>query len=136
MSRDFGLAVVDLAKKWGLPDADIIDSYYQAHPRDDGRMRHQQVSSCRGSITHEGPLELPRGEVDIEEAITMLRHLHDLFIRVILRMLNYDGTYSPLTTDYLDTVEVDWVKPDTDPPRLGYGRGQQTCALRSQLGTQ
>jgi hypothetical protein len=123
-NRDFGLAVVDLAKKFGFPDAEIIDRYYQAHPRDDRRMWHQLVSRYRGRVTHVGPLEFPKGEVDIEEAITMLRHLHDLFTRVILKMLDYNGTYNPWTTDYLDKVEVDWVKSNTNPSKLGYGKGR------------
>jgi hypothetical protein len=122
--RHFGLAVVDLAAKFGFPDAEIIDRYYQANPRDDRRVWHQLVSGYRGRITHEGPLGFPGKDLDIEEAITMLRHLHDLLIRVILKMLGYDGTYNPSTTDYFDKVEVDWVKSTTDPSKLGYGKGQ------------
>jgi hypothetical protein len=80
-------------------------------------MAHQDIAKQK-------PIGYPRGEVDIEEAITMLRHLHDLFTRVILKMLGYKGTYDPWTFDDLDKVEVDWVKPSTDPSNLGYGKGQ------------
>ncbi len=125
VDRNFGLAIVDLARKLGFPDADVLDRYYQAHPRHDGRSWDQMLSAYRGRITHEGPLSFPRGHDDVEDAINLLRHLHDLFTRMILKMIGYDGMYNPWATDSLEALSVDWVTPDTDATRLGYGRREK-----------
>jgi hypothetical protein len=117
---DFGLAVVDLLEHFGFPDADIVDRYYEKNPRADERKWHQMLSLYRGIVTHEGPLTFPGGDPEIKDVLCLFVHLHDLLVRVILKMISYDGTYNPWVTKQLEKKAVDWVTPATDASELGY----------------
>ncbi len=47
-------------------------------------------------------------------------HLHDILTRIVLKRLNYDGTYQPMVAKVLVDVQPDWVRADIPPARLGY----------------
>ena len=119
--RDFGLAVADLLKLFKLPDADIVDAYYQTNPRPDGRRTWASVLSYyRGAPTHRGYFNFSGKEHDLYDILTIKDHLHDILLRIIFKIIDYDGTYQPPVIKGTIDSEADWVKPDTPISRLGY----------------
>lgn len=46
-------------------------------------------------------------------------YLHDIAVRILLKLLKYDDTYYP-TIRYDDDQPVDWVNEDTTARLLGY----------------
>lgn len=121
--RKFGLALIDLIKKFDLPDADIVETHYQINPRPDGYKWHQVLSYYRGAVIHEGYFNF-RGEgYDRYDVVRIWKHLHDILIRIVLKMLCYNGTYQRsvlIPGDWAASWPVDWVKPDTPASELGY----------------
>lgn len=47
-------------------------------------------------------------------------HLHDLLVRIILKMIKYDGTYQPIVIIATARQPVDWVQPSMSAENLGY----------------
>lgn len=121
--RKFGLALIDLIKKFGLPDADIVETHYEINPRSDGYKWHQVLSYYRGAVIHEGYFSF-RGEgYDRYDVVRIWKHLRDILIRIVLKMLCYDGTYQRsvlIPGDWAASWPVNWVKPDTPASELGY----------------
>ncbi len=61
--RKFGLALIDLIRKFDLPDADIVETHYQINPRPDGYKWHQVLSYYRGAVIHEGYFSFRGGRI-------------------------------------------------------------------------
>jgi hypothetical protein len=121
--RDFGLAFIDLLKKFSLPDADIVNIHHQTDPRSDEYEWHQVLSHYRGIVIHEGYFNLRDDRCDSYDLVRIWKHLHDILIRIVLKMLCYDGTYQRsvlIPGDWAASWPVDWVKPDTPASELGY----------------
>lgn len=121
--RDFGLAFIDLLKKFSLPDADIVNIHHQTDPRSDEYEWHQVLSHYRGIVIHEGYFNLKDNKYDRYDLVRIWKHLHDILIRIVLKMLCYDGTYQRsvlIPGDWAASWAVDWVKPDTPASELGY----------------
>lgn len=121
--RDFGLAFIDLLKKFNLPDADIVDAHYQINPRPDGYKLHQVLSHYRGVVIHEGYFNFSEEEYESYDVLRIWKHVHDILIRIVLKMLQYDGTYQRavlIPGDWKASWPLDWVKPNTSASELGY----------------
>ena len=119
----FGLKAIGLIDQFDLLDAKIIDAHYQTNPRLDKRMWHQVLSHYRGVVFHQGFFDFNTGEYDFYDLLRIKYHLHDILIRIVLKMLCYDGTYQravPISGDWEAPWPVDWVKPDTPASELGY----------------
>jgi hypothetical protein len=114
---DFGLAVVELAKRHGFPDADILDADYI--PRIHGKTWAALLSELRGAAIHEGHIEF-RERHNIAEVFKLLRHLHDLLARIIFKECRYEGTYQTQLERYTNATSVDWVKPEFNADRLRF----------------
>lgn len=120
IDRDFGLAVTDLLKHLGLHDADIIDAYYQSNPRADGRTHWSSVlSTYRGIAVHTGDFSFQEQTYDIHDVVRITYHLYDILVRIVFKMLGYDGTYQPIIRNQT-SQPVDWVKADLPARELGY----------------
>jgi len=118
--RDFGLAVTDLLKHLGLHDADIIDAYYQSNPRADGRTHWSSVlSRYRGIAVHTGDFSFQEKTYDIHDVVRITYHLYDILVRIVFKMLGYDGTYQPIIRNQT-SQPVDWVNADLPARELGY----------------
>src|SRR6266404_207699 len=118
---DFGLAVTQLLKHFDFPDADIIDAFYQGTPRSDGIPTWASVlSHYRGTIMHSGHYKFSDGTHDIDDVIRINYHLLDILIRIILKIVGYDGTYQSPVIRATNAVPVDWVTSDLPADRLGY----------------
>jgi hypothetical protein len=120
VDRDFGLAVADLIRSFGFLDARIVDSFFQSNPRRDGRQTWVSVvSNYRGTAIHKY-LEVTADREVLEDALRTIDHCHDILVRLILKMLNYSGTYRPMVRPSPNEKLVDWVEATTPPNELGY----------------
>jgi hypothetical protein len=118
---DFGLAVCALLKQFNLPDADIIDAYYAANPRSDGRKSWSSVLSYyRGAPTHTGFFNFSGKEHDADDIIIIMEHLRDVLLRIIFQIAGYDGTYQPPLVSWVIDAKHDWVKANTPAAKLGF----------------
>jgi hypothetical protein len=118
-TRDFGLSVGDLLRKFGLNDATVRDAHFRTKTSG-ARTWSSDLSRFRGAPIHEGCFDIDGGRFDIDNVITVTRHLHDALVRVILKMLKYEGRYQPTVTPGTTTESADWVRADTPARRLGF----------------
>lgn len=116
----FGKAVMALLERFGLPDGNIIDAYYEVQPRPDKRRWSDVLSRYRGLAMHVGYFDTDGGHHDLDDIVRIYYHLHDILIRIIFKMLGYEGTYQPTVTHMTAIKPTDWVDPDTPPSLLGY----------------
>jgi hypothetical protein len=121
-SGHFGLAVVDLLNKFGLPDAIIVDAHYakKAPPGEVAPTWASYLSHLRGASLHEGFFDIRSGEFGVQDIVVANNHLHDLLVRIILKMIKYDGAYQPTVIIPATTQPVDWVQPSMSAVKLGY----------------
>jgi hypothetical protein len=117
-TRDFGLSLSDLLKLFDLPDLILIENYYQTSKSGKSWIRY--ISHCRGVVMHKGFLDFYGDEFDPKEINIIRSHLHDILLRLIFKMLNYDGIYQSPTGPLPNRNEANWVKPITSPDKLGY----------------
>lgn len=116
--RDFGLAVIELLNHFLLPDCDVINNYYLHNPRTDNRNFAAVLSYYRGAIVHEGYFNFHSGSYEFEDVVRVLKHLHDILIRLNLIMLEYRGHYiTPISNS---SKPVNWVNVSTLASELGY----------------
>jgi hypothetical protein len=115
--KGFGVAVVDLIKKFWLADAQILEDHYRGRTMGWGAI----LAHYRGDVTHHGYLDILEAGHDWEEIAAVRNHLHDVLARVILKILEFDGGYSPgVITQRVVPLTVDWVKPHFTAQALGY----------------
>jgi hypothetical protein len=116
--KAFGLAVTVLLKAFWLPDAQILEEHYRGRTDSWGVL----LSHYRGDVTHHGYLDILEAGHDWEEIAAIRNHLHDALARVILKILQFDGSYNPGVVTYRGAFAVDWVKPHFSARALGYKR--------------
>jgi hypothetical protein len=114
--KAFGLAVAKLLKAFWLPDAHILENHFPSRTNSWGAL----LSHYRGDVTHHGYLDILEAEHDWEEIAAIRNHLHDALARVILKILRFDGGYSPGVITYRGSFTVHWVKPHYLGKALGY----------------
>lgn len=114
--KNFGSQLQELLDRLGLYDAEAMEA-----ARVPGGWL-QTVNRCRNDVVHDGFLDIFSGAYDEEEIEGIMIHLHDLSVRVALRLLGYGGTYQPTVTMALADRTTDWVSPDTPAASLGYLR--------------
>jgi len=105
-------SIINMVTALGLKDIDIIP---------DRTKWRNDINRYRNQVIHDVyfDFDIPIQNQSLSEAGTYLVHLYDLLIRIILKMLNYDGIYKSYLKDGI--VLVDWVQPTTTPPSdLGY----------------
>lgn len=117
-ARDFGLCLSDLLKLFDLADINIIEEYYQTSKSGKSWIRY--ISHCRGVEIHKGFLDFYGDEFDHIEIDIIKSHLHDILLRLVFKMLNYDGIYRSPIRPLPNPKDVDWVRPVTSPKELGY----------------
>lgn len=116
----FGLAVVELLRRFNMPDTDVLQPYLAAHPVAGTHNMPSLLSFLRGSVTHEAYFDLPSGRHDLYEVLMVLDHLHDVLLRIIFKSLGYAGPYLPPLVPIGGPAPVDWVTATTPPGSLGY----------------
>jgi len=120
VQRGFGADVSELIRGEGLHDLEVVEAFFTANPRNDGRDWLSLLSYYRGLVMHNGYIDFDGQPTARQDASALLDHLHDLLLRLMLKRLGYGGTYQPTVIRLTTDSELDWVKPDTPPRRLGY----------------
>jgi hypothetical protein len=111
-----GLAAVALLKKFGLPDADVIDAFLASKGRPDWATL---ISIYRNATVHEGYLDFTTKH-DAREVIQLCAHLKDVLTRIVLKECDYDGSYDSVLRHSFGPQPIDWVRADTDPSDLHF----------------
>lgn len=117
----YGKAVLALLKQFDFPDAEVVSSYYAIKPRADKRNWIDVLSYYRGIVIHNSYFNFSEEEQEMRDAVRVIYHLHDILIRMVLKLLNYEAPYQPIMAKYVGySVQPDWVKLDTPAHELGY----------------
>jgi len=115
----FGLAVVELLRKYGLEDGVVVNTVLTA--RTPPSSWAQILSKIRGAAIHTGYFELEDRE-ELFSLYAFIRHLHDVVIRLLLMGSGYTGTYQPLVAQWVgEGKPLDWVKATITPAELRLG---------------
>ncbi|MBZ5672374.1 MAG: hypothetical protein LAO04_21965 [Acidobacteriia bacterium] len=109
--QDFGLALRKLTGHFGLLDLDVLEPYYATHPGPGGRNWVRLLSYYRGAVFHEGYLDLDSPATPVGEVLGFILHLHDLLVRILLKIIGYRGTYQPRSIRATAAETVDWFRP-------------------------
>jgi len=117
-SRDFGIAVKDLLKILRLHDAEVLDRYYQSSAQQ-GASWAGILSAARGEVIHRGFLRI-RDRNALRSWFDFARHLHDLCKRIVLREIDYRGSYQASTNPWPGEYSVDRVTPTMEVQDLGF----------------
>jgi hypothetical protein len=118
--NDFGLAVAELLRHFGFPDADVLQPHLATHPVAGITNWPGLVSLLRGSVAHEAYFDLESGRHSLDEVLTVIDHVQDLLFRVLFKTLGYNGSYQPPIPPLPREAPVAWVIPTTPPAMLGY----------------
>jgi len=119
--NSFGLAVTQLLKHFSLPDSDIVDAHYLNNPRSDGIQTWSGVlSKYRGAPIHSGFFNISESEHDFNDIVAIETHLHDVLLRLIFKIVGYEGTYQPPVKKESWDAPTDWVVPSLAARELGY----------------
>jgi hypothetical protein len=119
--NSFGLAVTQLLQHFSLPDSEIVDAHYLNNPRSDGIPTWSGVlSKYRGAPVHSGFFNISENKYDANDIVTIETHLHDVLLRIIFKIVGYEGTYQPPVTKETWDAPTDWVVPSLPASELGY----------------
>jgi hypothetical protein len=120
--KDFGLKVLDLLNFYQMADVAIMARYYLQLPEGKNSWAGF-LSSIRNSPLHDGYFAIQDGAFDSDELVNVEDHLHDVLIRIALKILEYDGEYQPKVIDHwVDGKTRDWVTENISAVDLGYER--------------
>jgi hypothetical protein len=117
--KSFGLAVADLAESFGFLDALALDAHMSAHPHPKAKTWPGVLTYYRNAATHDAYFDFPRRE-DLYDVLRVMRHLHDLLLRVLFKTVGYDGPYQSPIPPAAMRPSVDWVTATTPACALGY----------------
>jgi hypothetical protein len=117
--KSFGLAVADLAQKFGLHDAQVLDAFLAAKPHSTGKTWPGVLTYYRAAATHDAYFDWAQRE-DLYTILRVRDHLHDLLLRVLFKTVGYDGPYQPPIPPLMQRESPDWVTPATPPGLLGF----------------
>ena len=118
--NSYGRAVIDLMHKFDLKDAEIIEAFYETNPRWDNRKWINVLPYYRGKTMHSGYFEFGENEHFRKDIPRFHRHLRDILLRIVLKMINYEGTYRPNVKQKMTICRTDWVNSGTSASELGY----------------
>lgn len=118
--KDFGVKVCDLAARYGLHDAMVLDAYFSAHPIRGCSTWAAVLSAFRGAATHEAFFDIG-GRHDLWEIQRLKDHLYDLLLRIVWKIVGYDGPYETPIPPTRTLDDVNWVTAATSPTELGFG---------------
>jgi hypothetical protein len=102
----------------GLPDRIVLDPWFQSQSRWQ-RDWLAVLVDLRARVVHRGVAGAGEEHLPIDEAVSITRHLEDLVLRVVFRLLGYSGLYQPPLGEWRTQRSVDWVTPTTTPGDLG-----------------
>lgn len=113
----FGRAVLRLLERFGLADAQLMA---RASKGNASRWA-AELSEYRSIPMHAGHFDVRSPRHNPDRLVATWRHLTDITVRVLLKILGYKGKYHPAVGLSPQVVRpLDWVKPDFDQRHLGY----------------
>jgi hypothetical protein len=115
-----GRAIVNMLSQLGLHDVEAIDPFLSAHRWLGEKSLARLLDQCRGRLAHHGYLADAGEGPSPRQAFNLLLYLQDLTLRVVLRIIGYDGLYDPPVLRFRGSESVDWVKAGTAPDLLGF----------------
>ena len=118
--RGFGRSVVNLMLQFGLNDGSVVESFYKENPRWDKRKWIDVLPYYRGKTMHSGYFKFHENKNYRMDVPRIQKHLHDILLRIVLKILSYEGTYHPTVKNIRSNDHVDWVSRDTPASELGY----------------
>jgi hypothetical protein len=118
--NDFGRAVLELLRRFDLHDADVLQPHLAAHPVAGNDNWPGLISCYRGTVTHEGYFDLLSGRHDTFEILDVTDHFHDVLLRVLFKIVGYNGLYEIQMPPRYRCEPVPWVTTGTHPGALGY----------------
>jgi len=110
LDTTYGKSVVKLMHKFCLKDVEIVETHYKSHPRRDKRKWVQVLPYYRGKTMHSGYFKFYENEYYRSDVPRICRHLHDILLRIVLKMLDYKGTYQPTLKNFKSVDSLDWIK--------------------------
>ncbi|MHB8856954.1 MAG: hypothetical protein ACYC6K_10090 [Bellilinea sp.] len=123
VSRAFGLTVMDLLAKFNLCDEQVMNNYYSHQSKREKRTWAGKLSMYRGTVIHNGYFQTRNGLHNFDEIIQTEDHLHDILVRIALKILNFEGNYQPrMIRPFVTDKTANWVTETTPAEELGYGR--------------
>jgi hypothetical protein len=117
--KSFGLAVTDLAQKFGFHDASVLHAHFAAHPHPTDKSWPGILTFYRAAATHDAYFDWSKRE-DLYTILRVRDHLLDLLLRVLFKTIGYDGPYQSPIPPLMQRNSVDWVTPTTPAGLLGY----------------
>lgn len=121
--RSFGISVAKLIDHFGLPDNNVAEPFFLAHHGGRGPGFCSALSWMRGKAIHGGYFDFAGGSDDVDEIVAMSRHLHDLVLRILLKLVGYDDLYQPTVISWTAAEPLHWLKEGDPPTKLGYRTG-------------
>jgi len=109
--RSFGLAVKSLLSNFALLDCEVLEPYFKTNPGPGGRGWVESLSYYRGAIFHEGYIDFDAPGIPVGEVLGFIFHLHDLLVRVLLKIIGYRGIYQPRSIRGAAAETADWFRP-------------------------
>lgn len=102
-----------------LCDVDImVRDYNRFQSKTDKPGWINVINQYRNRVMHDGYFLTSNDIHTPQDVHEVMVHLHDIAVRVLLKLLNFDGKYLSLRYGY--EREIDWVKPETTASKLGY----------------
>lgn len=117
VNLSFGEIVCAIIREIGFADIEVAVQKFGSE-----KELQQHLTHNRAAIMHGDYL---KGMQKFTEGGRLLYHLHDLGIRTVLKLLNYDGGYYPVVAKIPQAKvsideKLDWVTPSRPASDLGY----------------
>src|SRR5262249_28755933 len=113
--KNFGDAVAALGDHFQFSDPGVMRTSYASSS---GMTWTEQLSELRGAAVHEGAFDFQSGRHDLLEVVALSDHLHDLLLRLLLRILGSQAEYnSPIFPSGM-LRGLNWVEPATSIDEL------------------
>ncbi|MBI4747055.1 MAG: DUF1016 domain-containing protein [Acidobacteria bacterium] len=114
------LVLARLFEHFDIPDVEILNRHYQENPRPDGLQWLQVVAKYCMAPLEDGYFHITEKRHDLEDVVKIGQHLHDILVRIMLKLLKYDFEYNPTVIASVARFPVDWVNAETTAEDLGY----------------
>ncbi len=115
----FGEIIRTMLDVLGLPDASVLEPWFRSHPYWQ-RDWISVIAGLRSRVVHRGIVGVGAEGRSTAEVWELARHLEDLLVRIVLRLLKYDASYQPTVAQWATQAPVGWVTRETTPAELGF----------------
>jgi hypothetical protein len=108
-SNSLGEMLIGLCNHYGVLDVNIVETEFASHPRPGALTWTGLLSRYRNTAAHGSYFELHASADEVEYVFRVSNHLFDMLIRIVLKMMNYTGTYNPPSSIIWSDNKLDWV---------------------------